>query len=152
MAVCMAATACKAGTSWPLGHSLLLPSGEEVYACHVGAEKPKLRFLVDCKQRQYPLVTVVAATVDSPGLQLGTLPQWGHSCWRIQGGHHDFDFVIEQRDCQWIMNIGTWHTQMHRHVHCVKWDNWHNAPGTGVMALSRSKYSQSCPYDLRERR
>ena len=50
----------------------------------------EITFLVDCKQCQYPLVTVVAATADSPGLQLGTLPQWGHSCWRIRGGHHDF--------------------------------------------------------------
>ena len=58
MAVCIAAAACKAGTSWPLGHLLLPPNGEEVYACHVGAEKPKLLFLVDCKQCQYPLVTV----------------------------------------------------------------------------------------------
>ena len=49
MAVCIAAAACKAGTSWPLGHLLLLPDGEEVYACHVGAEKPKLLFLMDCK-------------------------------------------------------------------------------------------------------
>ena len=64
------------------------------------------------KKCQYPLVTVVAVTAYSPGLQLGTLPQWGRSCWRIRGGHHDFDFVIKQRDCQWIMNIGTWHTQM----------------------------------------
>ena len=75
MAVCIAAAACKAGTSWPLGHVLLLPNGAEVHACHVGAEKPKLLFLVDCKQCEYPLVTVVAATVDSLGLPLGTLPQ-----------------------------------------------------------------------------
>ena len=73
MAVCIAAAACKAGTSWPLGHVLLLPNGAEVHACHVGAEKPKLLFLVDCKQCEYPLVTVVAATVDSLGLPLGTL-------------------------------------------------------------------------------
>ena len=111
MAVCIAAAACKAGTSWPLGHVLLLPNGAEVHACHVGAEKPKLLFLVDCKQCEYPLVTIVAATVDSLGLPLGTLPQWGLSSWKIRGGRHDPDFVIEQRDCQWIMNIGTWHTQ-----------------------------------------
>ena len=30
MAVCIAAAACKAGTSWPLGHLLLLPNGAEV--------------------------------------------------------------------------------------------------------------------------
>ena len=54
MAVCIAAAACKAGTSWPLGHLLLLPNGAEVHACHVGAEKPKLLFLVDCKQCEYP--------------------------------------------------------------------------------------------------
>ena len=77
MAVCIAAAACKAGTSWPLGHLLLLPNGAEVHACHVGAEKPKLLFLVDCKQCEYPLVTVVAATVNSTGLQLGTLPLVG---------------------------------------------------------------------------
>ena len=136
MAVCIAAAACKAGTSWPLGHLLLLPDGEEVYACHVGAEKPKLLFLMDCKQCQYPLVTVVAATAYSPGLQLGTLPQWGHSCWRIRGGHHDFDFVIEQRDCQWIMNIGTWHTQMQGCPACLLCKvghlaecPWHRRPG-----------------------
>ena len=41
IAVCIAAAACKAGTSWPLGHLLLLPNGAEVHACHVGAEKPK---------------------------------------------------------------------------------------------------------------
>ena len=110
MTVCIAAAACKAGTSWPLGHVLLLPNGAEVHACYVGADKPKLLFLVDCKQCDYRLVTVVAATVDSPGLPLGTLPQWGHSCWKIRGGHQHPDFVIEQRDCQWIMNIGTWQT------------------------------------------
>ena len=107
MAVCIAAAACKVGTSWPLGHLLLLPNGEEVYACHVGAETPKLLFLVDCKQCQYPLVTVVSATAYNTGLQLGTLPRWGHSCWKIRGGHHDSDFVVEQRDGQWIMHIAT---------------------------------------------
>ena len=112
MAVCLAAAACKAGTSWPLGHVLLLPNGEEVYACHVGAEAPKLLFLVDCKQIQYPLVTVVAATAYNTGIQLGTLPRWGHSCWKIRGGLNDPDFVLEQRDGQWIVNIGTWHTEM----------------------------------------
>ena len=112
MAVCIAAAACKEGTSWPLGHLLLLPNGEEVYACHVGVEAPKLLFLVDCKQCQHPLVTVVSATAYNKGLQLGTLPRWGHSCWKIRGGHHDLDFVVEQRDGQWIINIGTWHTQM----------------------------------------
>ena len=112
MAVCIAATACKAGTSWPLGHVLLLPNGEEVYACHVGAEAPKLLFLVDCKQLQYPLVTAVAATAYNTGIQLGTLPRWGRSCWKIRGGLNDPDFVFEQRDGQWIVNIGTWHTQM----------------------------------------
>ena len=30
-----------------------------------GADKPKLLFLMDCKQCNYPLVTVAAATVDS---------------------------------------------------------------------------------------
>ena len=112
MAVCIATTACKEGTSWPLGHLLLLPNGDEVYACYVGAEVPKLLFLVDCKQCQYPLVTVVSATAYNKGLQLGTLPRWGSSFWKIRGGHHDSDFVVEQRDGQWIMNIGTWHTQM----------------------------------------
>ena len=75
MAVCIAAAACKAGTSWPLGHILLLPNEAEVHACYVGADKPKLLFLVDCKQCDYPLVTVAAASIDSPGLSLGTLPQ-----------------------------------------------------------------------------
>ena len=65
MAVCIAAAACKAGTSWPLGHILLLSNGAEVHACYVGADKSKLFFLVDCKQCDYPLVTVVATTVDS---------------------------------------------------------------------------------------
>ena len=136
MAVCIAAAACKAGTSWPLGHLLLLPNGAEVHACHVGAEKPKLLFLVDCKQCEYPLVTVVAATVDSTGLQLGTLPLWGHSCWKIRGGHYDPDFVIEQRDCQWIMNIGTWHTQTQGCPTCqlckvghLAECPWHRGPG-----------------------
>ena len=112
MAVCIAAAACKEGTSWPLGHLLLLPNGEEVYACHVGAETPKLLFLVDCKQLHYPLVTVVSATAYNTGIQLGTLPRWGHSCWKIRSGHKDSDFVVEQRDGQWIINIGTWHTQV----------------------------------------
>ena len=136
MAVCIAAAACKAGTSWPLGHLLLLPNGAEVHACHVGAEKPKLLFLVDCKQCEYALVTVVAATVDSTGLQLGTLPLWGHSCWKIRGGHYDPDFVIEQRDCQWIMNIGTWHTQTQGCPTCqlckvghLAECPWHRGPG-----------------------
>ena len=136
MAVCIAAAACKAGTSWPLGHLLLLPNGEEVYACQVGAEKPKLLFLVDCKHCQCPQVTVVAATVDSPGLQLGALPQWGLPCWKIRGGHHDCDFVIEQRDCQWIMNIGTWHTQTQGCPTCLLCKighlaecPWHRGPG-----------------------
>ena len=109
MAVCMDSTACKAGTSWSLRH-----------LC------------------QYPLVTVVAATVDNSRLQLGTLPQSGHSCWRIRGGHHDFDFVIEQRGSQWIMNIGTWHTQMQGCPTCLLCKvghlaecRWHR-----VMALS----------------
>ena len=44
MAVCLAATACKAGTSWPLGHVLLLSNGTGVYACYLSAEKPKLLF------------------------------------------------------------------------------------------------------------
>ena len=57
MAVCIASAACKAGTSWPLGHVLLLPNGAEVHACYVGADKPKLLFLMDCKQCNYPLVT-----------------------------------------------------------------------------------------------
>jgi len=74
MAVCMAATACKAGTSWPLGHLLLLPNGEEVYACHVGSEKPKLLFLVDCKQCQYPLVTVVPPRWTARGYNLAHFP------------------------------------------------------------------------------
>lgn len=46
IAVCIAAAACKAGTSWPVGHVLLLPKGEEVYACYVGADTPKLLFLL----------------------------------------------------------------------------------------------------------
>ena len=93
MAVCIAAAAaCKAGTSWPLGPVLLLPNGAEVHC--VGAEKPKLLFLVDCKQCEYPLVTVVAATVDSLGLPLGALPQWSHSCWKIRGGRHDPDLQL----------------------------------------------------------
>ena len=54
---------------------------------------------------------MVAAIVNSPGLPLGTLPQWGHSCCKIRGGHQNPDFVIEQRDCPWIMNIRTWHIQ-----------------------------------------
>ena len=112
MAVCLAASACKAGTSWPLGNLLLLPNGEEVYACYVGAETPKLLFLVDCKQMQYPLVTVVAATTRNTGIHLGTLPRWGGSCWKIRGDLNDTDFVLEQRDGQWIVNIGPWHTVM----------------------------------------
>ena len=72
----------------------------------------KLLFLVDCKQLQYPLVTAVAATAYNTGIQLGTLPRWGRSCWKIRGGLNDPDFVFEQRDGQWIVNIGTWHTQM----------------------------------------
>ena len=110
MAVCIAAAACKVGTSWPLGHLLLLPNGEEVYACHVGAETPKLIFLVDCKQCQYPLVTVVSATAYNTGLQLGTLPRWGHSCWKIRGGHHDSDFVVEHG------HSARWPTLHSRHV------------------------------------
>ena len=90
---------------------LLLPNGAEVHACYLGAEKPKLLFLLDCKQHDYPLVTIVAATVDNLGLSLGTLPQRSLSFWKIRGGSQDPDFVIEQRDCQWIINIGPWHTQ-----------------------------------------
>ena len=142
MAVCIASAACKAGTSWPFGHVLLLPNGADVHACYVGADKPKLLFLMDCKQCNYPLVTVVAATVDSPGLPLGTLPQWGLSCWKIRGGYQDPDFVIEQRDCQWIMNIGTWHTKTQgcptcqlcnigRLVACP----WHKGPGTTLDSI-----------------
>ena len=52
-----------------------------------------------------PWVTVVSATAYNTGIQLGTLPRWGHSCWKMRGGHHDSDFVVEQRDGQWIMNI-----------------------------------------------
>ena len=111
MAVCLAATACKAGTSWPLGHVLLLPNGTGVYACYLGAEKPKLLFLLDCKQHDYPMVTVVAATVDNLGLPLGTLPQWCLSYWKTRGCGQDPDSVVEQRDCQWILNIGPWHAQ-----------------------------------------
>ena len=113
MAVCLAASACKAGTSWPLGHLLLLPNGEDVYACYVGAQTPRLLFLVDCKQVQYPLVTVVAATTSNSGIPLGALPRWGCSCWKIRGGQNDSDFVLEQRDGHWIVNIGSWHTEMH---------------------------------------
>ena len=101
MSVLLAASACKTGTSWPLGHMLLLPCGQEVYACYVGPEMPKLLFLVDCKQIHYPLVTVVAATAYDTGVQLGLLPKWGQSCWKIRGNPQDSDFVVEQRDGQW---------------------------------------------------
>ena len=154
MEVCIAAAACKAGTSWPLGHVLLLPNGAEVHACHVGAEKPKLLFLVDCKQCEYPLVTVVAATVDSPGIPLGTLPQWGFSCWKIRGGHHDPDFVIEQRDCQWVMNIGAWHTQT-RGCPACQLSNighlpecpWHRSPGHATDSTSLRVVHMICEKD-----
>ena len=112
IAVCIAAAACKAGTSWPVGHVLLLPKGEEVYACYVGADTPKLLFLVDCKQIAYPLVTVVGATAYNSGIQLGPLPRWVSSSWKIRGSLADLDFVVEQRDGQWITNIGAWHTEM----------------------------------------
>ena len=154
MAVCIASAACKAGTSWPLGHVLLLPNGAEVHACYVGADKPKLLFLMDCKQCNYPLVTVVAATVDSPGLPLGTLPQWGHSCWKIRGGHQDPDFVIEQRDCQWIMNIGTWHTQTQGCPTCQLCNigrlaacPWHKGPGTTLDSTSLRVVHMVCEKD-----
>ena len=154
MEVCIAAAACKAGTSWPLGHVLLLPNGAEVHACHVGAEKPKLLFLVDCKQCEYPLVTVVAATVDSPGIPLGTLPQWGFSCWKIRGGHHDPDFVIEQRDCQWVMNIGAWHTQTRGCPACQLCNighlpecPWHRSPGHVTDSTSLRVVHMICEKD-----
>ena len=154
MEVCIAAAACKAGTSWPLGHVFLLSNGAEVHACHVGAEKPKLLFLVDCKQCEYPLVTVVAATVDSPGIPLGTLPQWGFSCWKIRGGHHDPDFVIEQRDCQWVMNIGAWHTQTRGCPACQLCNighlpecPWHRSPGHVTDSTSLRVVHMICEKD-----
>ena len=101
-----------------------------------------------------PLVTVVAATVDSPGLQLGTLPQWGHSCWKIRGGHHDPDFVIEQRDCQWIMNIGTWHTQTQGCPACelckvghLAECPWHRGPGPVTDSTSLRVAHMICEKD-----
>ena len=134
MAVCIASAACKAGTSWPLGHVLLLPNGAEVHACYVGADKPKLLFLIDCKLCNYLLVTVVAATVNSPDLPLGTLPQWSHSCWKIRGGHQNPDFVIEQRDCSWIINIRTWHIQTQECPTCQSCNlAWWRAYGTRVL-------------------
>ena len=154
MAVCIASAACKAGTSWLIGHVLLLPNGAEVHACYVGADKPKLLFLMDCKQCNYPFVTVVAATVDSPGLPLGTLPRWGHSCWKIRGGHQDPDFVIEQRDGQWIMNIGTWHTQTQGcptcqlcHIGRLVACPWHKGPGTTLDSTSLRVVHMVCEKD-----
>ena len=154
MAVCIASAACKAGTSWPFGHVLLLPNGADVHACYVGADKPKLLFLMDCKQCNYPLVTVVAATVDSPGLPLGTLPQWGLSCWKIRGGYEDPDFVIEQRDCQWIMNIGAWHTRTQECPTCQLCNigrlvacPWHKGPGTTLDPTSLRVVHMVCEKD-----
>ena len=140
--------------SWPFGHVLLLPNGADVHACYVGADKPKLLFLMDCKQCNYPLVTVVAATVDSPGLPLGTLPQWGLSCWKIRGGHQDPDFVIEQRDCQWIMNIGAWHTRTQECPTCQLCNigrlvacPWHKSPGTTLDPTSLRVVHMVCEKD-----
>ena len=45
------------------------------------------------------------------GAHMASASGWGHS-WKIRGGLNDPDFVLEQRDGQWIVNIGTWHTEM----------------------------------------
>ena len=90
----------------------------------------------------------IVSSVNTPWLQLWQ-PLWtalgfnlvhflcgGHSCWKIRGGHYDPDFVIEQRDCQWIMNIGTWHTQTQGCPTCqlckvghLAECPWHRGPG-----------------------
>ena len=119
MSVCLAATQCKDRSSWQLGHVLLLPLGEEVHACYIGADNPQLLFLVDCRQVKCPQITVAAATAYKSGLNLGTTPRWACSRWKFPNEPHDPDFVVEQRDGQWIINIDTWHTACERCPICL---------------------------------
>ena len=62
MAILIAGVNLKKGSSWPVGHVLLLPGQGAPQICYIGDEAPKLLFLVNAARPQAPEMYVVEAT------------------------------------------------------------------------------------------
>ncbi len=83
MTIFLAATACKEGSFWPLGHVLLLPGLEGTNVYYVGTAKPKLLFLVNACRPHAPEVYVAAATAYSGSVPLGIVPICCQLAWSM---------------------------------------------------------------------
>ena len=59
----------------------------------------------------------------------------------------DSDFVVEQQDCQWILNIGSWHTQTRECPTCqlCQIDHIKMSMAQGVLPCLDFYSAQDCP-------
>ena len=135
MAVLIAGSELKKGSSWPVGHVLLLPGQDTGSVCYLGDAAPKLLLLVNAARPQAPQVYVVEATAYRNALPLKHLPVACQCWWPATQLHPDKEFSVELRDGQGLLNVGPFHCQQESCLTCFLAKNlqlafcpWHAPP------------------------
>ncbi len=118
MSVLIAGTCLKKGSSWPIGHVLLLPGQGTNQVCYIGDEAPKLLLLVNAARPQAPQAYVVEATACQHTIQLGHLFIACRHTWPYSQLQSDAEYNVELRDGQGVLNIGGYHCQQEGCLTC----------------------------------
>ena len=118
MSVLITGSGLKKGSTWPIGHVLLLPGRAANSVCYLGDAAPKLLLLVNAARPQAPEVYVVEATAYRNALQLKHLPVACQLSWPDVQLRPDKEFSVELRDGQGILNVGAFHCQQEGCLTC----------------------------------
>ena len=118
MATLIAGSSLKKGSSWPLGHVVLLPGQDVPQLCYIGDETPKLLLLVNAARPQAPEIYVVEATAFPSAMRLGELFVACQRAWPYSQLQADSEYNVELRDGQGVLNIGGYHCQQEGCLTC----------------------------------
>ena len=118
MATLIAGVNLKKGSSWPVGHVLLLPGQGAPQICYIGDEAPKLLFLVNAARPQAPEMYVVEATAFPSTMRFEGLFIACQRTWPYSVLQADAEYNVELRDGQGVLNIGGYHCQQEGCLTC----------------------------------
>ena len=117
-ATLIAGSSLKKGSSWPLGHVVLLPGQDAPQLCYIGDETPKLLLLVNAARPQAPEIYVVEATAFPSAMRFGDLFVVCQRAWPYSPLQADSEYNVELRDGQGVLNIGGYHCQQEGCLTC----------------------------------
>ena len=112
------ATTLKDGSSWAVGHLVLIRKDCEPYLFYIGSPHPKLLLLIDCSQISHVSIVVLGASAYPDPLSFGCVPIAMQSFREVEALSFSEQLIVEHDRGSWYLHCGTYVTQQGGCIPC----------------------------------